>query len=122
IKSSTRFDSLGSIQSSGLNAPSPSRGIGMAILQGRSETSNFSILRAADSPFRIRFQVVSTPHPSGDTMPKPVTTTRLMPMLSPTIIRRPLDQPGSFGLKQERAGEKRQISPRPAIYIRRSGL
>jgi len=57
--------------------------------------------------------VVSTPHPSGDTMPKPVTTTRLMPMLSPTIIRRPLDQLGSFGLKQERAGEKDRSLPGP---------
>ena len=89
MKSSTRFDSFGSIQSSGLNAPSPSRGTGMAILQGRSETSNFSIFRAPDSPFRTRFHVVSTPLPSGDTIPKPVTTTRLMPMLAPTSNRKP---------------------------------
>src|SRR5690554_3565286 len=122
MKSSTRFDSLGSIQSSGLNAPSPSRGTGMAILQGRSETSNFSILRAADSPFRIRFQVVSTPHPSGDTMPKPVTTTRLMPMLSPTINRRPPINYRPVGPQARTGRRERQLSPRPAIYIRRSGL
>src|SRR6266478_10233387 len=37
----------------------------------------------------MRFQVGSTPQPSGDTMPRPVTTTRLMSS-TPSRIRRPM--------------------------------
>src|SRR5260370_1360294 len=44
----------------------------------RSETSNVSTFFAPLSLLRIRFQVGSTPQPSGDTMPRPVTTTRLI--------------------------------------------
>src|SRR3954469_18059316 len=36
------------------------------------------MIRAPLLPWRIRCQVVSTPQPSGETMPRPVTTTRLM--------------------------------------------
>jgi hypothetical protein len=43
-----------------------------------SETSKLSIFPAPLSPLSSRFQVGSTPHPSGVTIPKPVTTTRLM--------------------------------------------
>src|ERR1700737_108439 len=49
-----------------------------AIRLVRSDTSNVSICLAPLSPFRMRFQVGSTPQPSGDTMPRPVTTTRLI--------------------------------------------
>src|SRR5215471_2453816 len=43
-----------------------------------SETSKCSILLAPLSPASNRFQVGSTPHPSGVSIPKPVTTTRLI--------------------------------------------
>src|SRR5215210_7757806 len=49
-----------------------------AILLGRSETSKLSTFLAPLSPLTIRFQVVSTPQPSGVSMPRPVTTTRLI--------------------------------------------
>src|SRR5579883_1915841 len=80
MKSSTLRWSFGSIHSSGLNVPfvpSP-RGIMQAIWLGRSETSNVSIFLAPLSPARSRFQVGSMPQPSGETMPRPVTTTRLI--------------------------------------------
>src|SRR3546814_8354810 len=54
MKSSTRFDSLGSIQSSWMNAPSPSRGTGMAILQGRRSEEHTSELQ---SLMRISYAV-----------------------------------------------------------------
>src|SRR6516225_2257032 len=80
MKSSTLRWSFGSIHWSGLKEPSlPSpRGTTQAILLGRSETSKVSIFLAPLSPLRMRFQVGSTPQPSGDTMPRPVTTTRLI--------------------------------------------
>src|ERR1700704_5291616 len=80
MKSSTLRWSFGSIHWSGLKEPSlPSpRGITQAIRLVRSDTSNVSIFLAPLSLLRIRFQVVSTPQPSGDTMPRPVTTTRLI--------------------------------------------
>src|SRR6185503_18345293 len=80
MKSSTLRCSFGSIHWSGLKVPSlPSpRGITQAIWLARSATSNVSIFLAPLSPLRIRFHVVSTPQPSGVTMPSPVTTTRLM--------------------------------------------
>src|SRR5205085_7995004 len=80
MKSSTLRWSFGSIHWSGLNVPllpSP-RGTWQAILQVRSETSKDSILLAPLSPPRMRFQLGSTPQASGDTMPRPVTTTRLI--------------------------------------------
>src|SRR5258705_10083954 len=80
MKSSTLRWSFGSIHWSGLNVPAvPSpRGTTQAIRLVRSETSNVSIFLAPLSLLRIRFQVGSTPQPSGDTMPRPVTTTRLI--------------------------------------------
>src|SRR5580692_2309500 len=80
MKSSTLRWSFGSIHWSGLKVPSvPSpRGITQAMRLVRSETSNVSILRAPLSLLRIRFHVGSTPQPSGVTMPRPVTTTRLI--------------------------------------------
>src|ERR1700704_6306238 len=80
MKSSAWRWSFGSIHWAGLNVPplpSP-RGITQAIRLVRSDTSNVSIFLAPLSLLRIRFQVVSTPQPSGDTMPRPVTTTRLI--------------------------------------------
>src|SRR5208282_3778263 len=66
----------GSIQSSGLKASGASRrGTCMAIWQARSEASKPSIRPAPLSPAKSRFQVVSTPLASGETMPNPVTTT-----------------------------------------------
>src|SRR6202040_23804 len=80
MKSSTLRWSFGSIHWSGLNVPSaPSpRGTMQAIRLVRSETSNVSIFLAPLSLLRMRFQVGSTPQPRGDTMPRPVTTTRLI--------------------------------------------
>src|SRR5215213_1706511 len=80
MKSSTLRWSFGSIHWSGLNVPSlPSpRGITQAIRLARSATSNVSIFLAPLWPLRIRVHVVSTPQPSGVTMPSPVTTTRLI--------------------------------------------
>src|ERR1051326_8063057 len=53
-----------------------------AILHGRSETSKLSTLLAPLSPARRRRQLVSTPQPSGVTIPTPVMTTRLISDLS----------------------------------------
>src|SRR5581483_8739805 len=76
---------------------------------GRSETSKVSIFLAPLSPARRRFQVGSMPQPSGETMPRPVTTTRLIESLQPA--RRDSRQqiegpcgPRSFNLPQRRAG------------------
>src|SRR5579859_1610275 len=80
MKSSTLRWSFGSIHWSGLklaSEPSP-RGTIQAILLGRSDTSKVSIFRAPLAPLRIRCQLGSTPQPSGETMPRPVTTTRLI--------------------------------------------
>src|ERR1700722_9464372 len=80
MKSSTLRWSFGSIHWSGLKVPllpSP-RGTTQAIRLVRSETSKVSIFLAPLSLLRMRFQVGSTPQPSGDTMPRPVTTTRLI--------------------------------------------
>src|SRR5262245_31392570 len=49
-----------------------------AIWQVMSETSKRSIRLAPLSPASKRRHVVSTPQPSGVTIPRPVTTTRLM--------------------------------------------
>src|SRR5581483_7903384 len=90
MKSSTLRWSFGSIHWSGLKVasePSP-RGTMQAILLGRSETSKVSILRAPLAPLRIRCQLGSTPQARGDTMPRPVTTTRLMGA-TPAQNRRP---------------------------------
>src|SRR6202035_3512230 len=53
-----------------------------AIFEGRSETSKLSTLRAPLSPTSKRRQLVSTPQPSGVTIPSPVITTRLISGLS----------------------------------------
>src|ERR1700674_3279590 len=78
MKSSTLRRSLGSIHWSGLKVPpEPSpRLTCAAILQGRSETSKFSIRPVPLLPSSRRCQVSSAPLPSGVTMPMPVTTTR----------------------------------------------
>src|SRR5947209_6293740 len=77
MKSSTLRCSFGSIHLSGLKVPSePSpRGMIPAILQGKSDTSKVSTRPKPFSPATSRRQFVSTPQPSGDTMPSPVTTT-----------------------------------------------
>src|SRR5712664_404394 len=111
MKSSTLRWSFGSIHWSGLNVPSvPSpRGITQAIRLVRSETSNVSILLAPLSLLRMRFHVASTPQPSGDTMPRPVTTTRLIcstpaKNLPPTTRNRWAVQPRPGRLRRHRAG------------------
>src|SRR3954452_20597197 len=60
-----------------------------AMRQARSETSKVSIFRAPLSLARMRFQVGSTPQPSGDTMPRPVTTTRLISSTPTRSVRGP---------------------------------
>src|SRR5882762_8931979 len=89
MKSSTLRWSFGSIHWSGLKVPAvPSpRGTTQAIRLVRSETSKVSIFLAPLSLSGMRFQVGSTPQPSGDTMPRPVTTTRLISALQPRIRR-----------------------------------
>src|SRR2546423_9145437 len=91
MKSSTLRWSFGSIHWSGLKVPSvlSPRGITQAIRLVRSETSKVSIFLAPLSLLRMRLQVVSTPQPSGDTMPRPVTTTRLI-STTPTHDSRPI--------------------------------
>src|SRR6202521_830532 len=111
MKSSTLRWSFGSIHWSGLNVPplpSP-RGITQAIRLVRSDTSNVSIFLAPLSLLRMRFQVGSTPQPSGDTMPRPVTTTRLISSTPahdsrPTTRNRWTVQPRPVQLRQHRAG------------------
>src|SRR5512135_2461015 len=74
--------SLVGTQSSALKEPeavSP-RGTCAAIFAGRSETSKFWMARTPDCPSSSLRHVTSTPHPSGVTIPRPVTTTRLMPI------------------------------------------
>src|SRR6202453_3179202 len=75
----------------------------------RSETSNVSIFLAPLSLLRIRFQVGSTPQPSGETMPRPVTTTRLISSTPahdsrPTTRNRWTARPRPLRLLQYRAG------------------
>src|SRR3569623_1290264 len=80
MKSSIFFWSLGVTYSSGLKLPeeiSP-RGTWPASFAGRSETSKDWIELIPDSPLISRFHTWSTPTPSGETMPIPVTTTRRM--------------------------------------------
>src|SRR3984893_16667019 len=111
IKSSTLRWSFGSIHWSGLNVPplpSP-RGTTQAIRLVRSDTSNVSIFLAPLSLLRMRFQVGSTPQPSGDTMPRPVTTTRLISSTPahdsrPTTRNRWTARPRPLRLLQYRAG------------------
>src|ERR1700759_1040690 len=111
MKSSTLRWSFGSIPGSGLKVPplpSP-RGITQAIRLVRSETSNVSIFLAPLSLLRIRFQVGSTPQPSGDTMPRPVTTTRLISSTPardsrPTTRNRWTARPRPARLRQRREG------------------
>src|SRR3984885_12186935 len=111
MKSSTLRWSFGSIHWSGLKVPAlPSpRGTTQAIRLVRSDTSKVSILRAPLSLLRMRFQVGSTPQPSGDTMPRPVTTTRLISTTPAhdsrsTTINRWTARPRPIRLRQYRAG------------------
>src|SRR4051794_1495850 len=80
MKWSTLRCSFDSIQWSALKVPAvPSpRGITQATLAEMSETSKWSTFFAPLWPARRRFQVSSTPQASGETMPIPVTTTRLI--------------------------------------------
>ncbi len=73
MKSSTLRLSLGSIQSSALKVPSlPSpTGISQAYCVVTLDVSNRWIGPAPDCPASSRFQVSSTPHASGVTMPAP---------------------------------------------------
>src|SRR5229473_1127556 len=85
------------------------RAITQAIRQVRSETSNVSIFLAPLSLLRMRFQVGSTPQPSGDTMPRPVTTTRLISStpardLPPTTRNRWTVRPRPVRLPRRHAG------------------
>src|SRR5882757_6833857 len=111
MKSSTLRWSFGSIHWSGLKLPSPPspRGTTQAIRLVRSETSNVSIFLAPLSLLRMRFQVGSTPQPRGDTMPRPVTTTRLIsgtpaPESRPTTRNRRTARQRPVRLRQLRAG------------------
>src|SRR5436309_5521580 len=99
MKSSTLRCSFRSIHESAWKVPSdPSpRGIIPAILHGRSETSNVSTRPKPFSPAISRRQFVSTPQPSGDTMPSPVTTTlRIGPVLKTRGRRRASRSRGLF--------------------------
>src|SRR5260370_27901926 len=110
MKSSTLRWSFGSIHWSGLKVPSlPSpRGTMQAIRLVRSETSKVSIFLAPLWLSRMRLQVGSTPQPSGDTMPRPATTTRLI-CTTPTRDSRPIKRnrwtvrPRPVRLRQHRA-------------------
>src|ERR1700692_3505503 len=111
MKSSTLRWSFGSIHWSGLKVPpvpSP-RGTTQAMRLVRSETSKVSIFLAPLSLLRMRFQVGSTPQPSGETMPRPVTTTRLISSTPahdsrPTTRNRWTVRPRPVRLRQHRAG------------------
>src|SRR4051794_2783093 len=65
-----------------------------AMRQPRSETSKVWIFLAPLSLARMRFQVGSTPQPSGDTMPSPVTTTRLISRTPTRSVRGPQQEAG----------------------------
>src|SRR5271157_5734735 len=104
MKSSTRRCSFGSIQSSGWNASgSAPRGTCAAIWQGRSDTSKFSTWAAADSPATSLRHVASTPQANGVTMPRPVTTTRLIGVPPPSKTFPPCRD---RGFQCKRAGRK----------------
>src|ERR1700744_601178 len=111
MKSSTLRWSLGSIHWSGLKGPPlpPPRGPTQAMRLVRSDTSNVSICRAPLSLLRIRCQVGLMPQPSGDTMARPVTTTRLIcitpaPDLRSTTRSRWTARSRPVRLRQSRAG------------------
>src|SRR6516225_9426162 len=80
MKSSMRLCSLASTQWSGLKVPfvpSP-YGTWQAILVARSSVRNLVMGLAPDLPASSADQLSSTPHASGVTSPRPVTTTRRM--------------------------------------------
>src|SRR5258708_32422611 len=118
MKSSTLRWSFGSIPWSGLKVPSLPlpRGTVQAIRLVRSDTSNVSIFLAPLSLLRMRLQVGSTPQPRGDTMPRPVTTTRLI-STTPTHDSRPKTRnrwtvrprPGRFRQHRARASAFRVL-------------
>src|ERR1041385_5644084 len=68
-----------------------------AIRHEMAETSKVSILRAPLCPAISRDEVASTPQASGVTIPRPVTTTRLM------CVLRPRATPATSGTAQRRA-------------------
>src|SRR6266403_3326632 len=118
MKSSTLRWSFGSIHWSGLKVPSLPlpRGTVQAIRLVRSDTSNVLIFLAPLSLLRMRLQVGSTPQPRGDTMPRPVTTTRLI-STTPTHDSRPKTRnrwtvrprPGRFRQHRARASAFRVL-------------
>src|SRR5579859_6546895 len=79
MNGSTLRLSFGSIQSSGSYLPSSFFPLGMtqAICAARSSTGNSLMRMAPLWPASRLFQLGSTPQPSGETIPRPVTTTRL---------------------------------------------
>src|SRR6476619_6531558 len=79
-----------------------------AIWLERSATSKVSIFLAPLWPPRIRVQVVSTPQPSGVTMPSPVTTTRLMSKTPAWIGGQITKKPGD---RCKRSVRLRQLTP-----------
>src|SRR6056297_456683 len=85
MKRSTLRRSFALTQLSGLKVPSePSpSGISQAIRAGRWLASKCPMRAAPDRPARRRDHVSSTPQASGDSIPSPVTTTRLMTISAP---------------------------------------
>src|ERR1700682_7500 len=85
MNGSTLRLSFGSIQSSGWYLPSSFLPFGMtqAIWAARSSTGNSLMRMAPLLPASRLDQLSSTPQPSGVTMPRPVTTTRLIKKRAP---------------------------------------
>src|ERR1700710_604115 len=61
----------------------------------------------------MRFQVGSTPQPSGETMPRPVTTTRLISSTPALYIHRPQQEAGG---PQKRSVRLRRDYARPSAF------
>ena len=75
---------------------------------GNSFASNCSISAAPDSPARRFDHVVSTSLPSGETIPSPVTTTRLLPFSLPIYIPSPPSTSSTSPVMNEAASEQRK--------------
>src|SRR5579859_2205437 len=90
MKSSMRRRSLvvTMLSTSNLCGSSVPSGIMPAILAGRSETSKCSMARSPETPLVRRSQLALWPMPSGVTMPRPVTTTRLMRSLDSALSKK----------------------------------
>src|SRR5579859_1763039 len=95
MKSSMRRRSLvvTMLSTSNLCGSSVPSGIMPAILAGRSETSKCSMARRPEPPLVRRSQLALWPTPSGVTMPRPVTTTRLMRSLGSYPVERNIAAP-----------------------------